>query len=166
MQNNDELELYKQVNGELRRLYDYIVKSFEHVRNKALALLVGEVAIVTFLFSGNGFSGVLKHAQPPYGIIVYALGIALLVYAFAMFLAVIATIVWRFPTEEYDMKNPTAKFNDSPLEFQKYLHAEYMSKIPSCIGQVAQRSGRFMQGTYTLSVGIALIILVRYGGGV
>ena len=47
----------------------------------------------------------------------------------------------------------------------EYLHAEYMSKIAVCIVKVRQRSVWFMRGTYALSSGIFLIILVRYGGG-
>lgn len=162
---SQEKELFAECNTELRRLYDYVAHSFEHVRNKALALLVGEVAVVTFLFSGGGFNGILANSQPAYGTVIYGLGIALLIYAFVMYFSVVSTIQWPFPTEEPDMKNPSAKFKNNPLEFQKYLHAEYMSKVPQCIVKVRQRSLWFMRGTYALAVGVFLIILVRYGGG-
>ena len=160
--NEEKTALYRDVNEELRRFYDYISTSFEHVRNISLALLVGEVAIVTFLFSGD-----MLHLskQPAYGIVVFGLGIALLTLAFAMYLAVISTIKWVFPTEDYDMKNPSDRFKDSPLEFQMYLHNEYMVKIRSCMSKISRRSRWFMYGTYSLSVGVFLIILVKYGGG-
>ncbi len=161
---DDELELYKQVNQELRRFYDYLVKSFEHLKNKALAILVGEVAIVTFLFQGFSL-GTDKHRVPIYGIVVFGLGLALLAYSYLMFLIVISRAKWQFPTEEHDMKKPTASFNNSPLEYQKYLHSEYMSKVSYCNQKIEYRSLKFMHGIYSLSAGIFLIILVKYGGG-
>lgn len=161
---DEELLLIETV-GELRRLYDYVVASFDAVRNKALALLVGEVAIVTFLFSRNPGEGLIKNGAPLYGYVALALGIALLVFAAFRYFTVIATIQWVFPTEDYDMKNPTEKFKHSRLLFLRYLHAEYMSKAPKCIAKVKQRSDWFMHATIALAIGILLIILVRYGGG-
>jgi len=150
---------------ELRRLYDHVTRSFEQLRNKSLALLVGEVAIVTFLFSDNLPNKLLHHSQPSYGVVIFGLGTALLIFSFVTYLAVISTITWVFPTEEYDMKNPTDRFKGDHLEFLKYLHAEYMTKIPVCIAKSKQRSDWFMMGTYALSAGIFFITLVKYGGG-
>ena len=150
---------------ELRRLYDYGSESLEHVRNKALALMVGEVAIVTFLFSRDGNNSLLKHGTPVYGYVALGLGVAFLAYAFYKYFRVIETIQWQFPTEDYDMKNPTARFHSSRLEFLDYLHSEYMRKIPDCLNKIRERSVCFMHGTYALSAGVLIIILVKYGGG-
>lgn len=159
----DELQLYKDVNEEMRRFYDYIVRSFEHIKNKALALLVGEVAIVTFLFQDFEFK--IDNETPIYGPVVLSLGIALLVFAYIMFLTVISKIQWQFPTEEHDMKNPTERFKSSPLEYQKYQHSEYMKKAVYCSSKASYRAVKFMHGIYALSVGVFLVILVKYGGG-
>lgn len=159
-----ELAVYTGVNEELRRFYDYIVKAFEHLRNKCLALLVGEVAIVTFLFQDFKLDDL--GANPPiYGYVTLGLSIFLLVLSYAMFLFVISTIKWKFPTEQHDMKNPTERFKGNPLNYQKYLHAEYIEKVGYCNGKLMFRSKVFMLGTYALSAGVFLAILVRYGGG-
>src|SRR5882724_6922643 len=161
----DESKLYEQINNELSRLYDHIVKAFEQLRNKALALLVGEVAIATFLFQDFHINIGQKNNPPVYGYAILGIGILLLVMAYAFFLYVISTIRWRYPTEEHDLTNPSVRFNSSPLEYQKYLHAEYMEKIPFCNKKVIVRARIFMYGTYALSTGVLLVILVKYGGG-
>ena len=160
---DDEKTLYIEVNSELRRFYDLIGGSFEHVKNKALGLMIGEVAIATFLFSG--FELETDGANPIYGYVLFGIGLTLLVFAFVMYLMVIATAKWQFPTEPYDMKNPTERFKGSSLEYQKYLHDEYMQKIMHCNGVSSARASKFMYGTYALSVGIFIIILIKYGGG-
>ena len=55
----NDTELLVLAVDELRRLHDSITQSFDNLRGKALALLAGEVAIVTFLFSADGSK---KHA--------------------------------------------------------------------------------------------------------
>ena len=162
--NNTEILLEECVN-ELRRVYDYIVRTFEHVRNKALALLVGEVTVAIFLYSDIGKSSLLTKKSPLYGYAFFGIGTALLFFAFYKFLRVVSTVTWAFPTEDYDMKNPTARFNDSRLEFLEYLHSEYYKKIPHCISIVKQRSKWFMEGIYALTGGVFFVILVKYLGG-
>lgn len=159
----DEKALYIEVNSELRRFYDLICGSFEHVKNKALGLMIGEVAIATFLFSD--FNLKTSGVNPIYGYVIFGIAIALLIFAFVIFLMGISTAKWQYPTEEYDMKNPTDKFKGSSLEYQKYLHGEYLQKIGHCNDLSSRRAKRFMYGAYALSAGVFIIILVKYGGG-
>jgi len=166
IEGSDEIAVYAEVNGELRRFYDYVVRSFEHLRNKALALLVGEVAVVTFLFQDFHLPQDKHQHVPVYGYAVLGLGIFLLIVAFGMFLFVISSVAWRFPTEEHDMKNPTERFKGNVLECYKYIHSEYLQKVVYCNDKILLfRAKRFMNGTYALSAGVLLIILIKYGGG-
>lgn len=162
----NEKELLKESVAELRRLYDAVARSFDHLRTKALALLAGEVAIVTFLFSGNSSSsGLMQQSPPIYGLVFYGLGIALLAFAFLMFLMVLSSITWKHPPEEKDVRNITARFNSNQVEFLHYLHNEYLEKIAYCTNKIGDKSSKFMRGLYALSIGIFLVILVKYGGG-
>lgn len=162
-EDEEEKALFVEVNLELRRFYDLICGSFDHVKNKALGLMIGEVAIATFLFSG--FDLKTDGTNPIYGYVMLGIGLALLLFAFAMYLTVIATAQWQFPTERHDMRNPTERFKGSSLEYQKYLHSEYLEKIGYCNKLSSTRASRFMYGTYSLTVGIVIVILIKYGGG-
>ena len=151
---------------ELRLLYSSINSSFDNLRNKALALLAGEVAITTFIFTAdvrqdNWF---INAAAPVYGIVLFFVGVGLLVYAFGMFLAVISSAQWTHPPEERDVINPDSRFHNDPLEFLEYLKSEYLRAINHCTKVINARSRRFMHGVYSLSGGIIILILVKYGG--
>lgn len=165
----NEIELYKLVNKDLRRFYDYIVRSFDRLRNKALALLAGEVAISTFLFQDFHLVRYDYHHHalpiPVYGYAMFGAGLLFLILSYVAFLHVISSTHWEFPTEEHDMKNPTERFQNNLLKYQKYLHSEYLQKIDYCNNKVYNRAKRFMQGTYLLTAGVILILLVKYAGG-
>jgi hypothetical protein len=153
---------------ELRRLHGAITQSFDNLRGKALALLAGEVAIVTFLFSASdGKQKAFFHDQvPTYGIVFYGLGIALLGVAFLIFLYVISTVSWHQPPEEKDVANITDRFNHDPLKFLEYLKDEYIESINHCGKITSTKAIRFMWGVYSLSLGIFIILMLKYGGGI
>lgn len=67
--------------------------------------------------------------------------------------------------EEHDIKNPTEKFKGNLLECRKYIHSEYLQKVNYCNNKLLFRSSRFMNGTYALSAGVLLVVLIKYGGG-
>ncbi|MEO5499730.1 MAG: hypothetical protein ABIR46_04485 [Candidatus Saccharimonadales bacterium] len=161
-----EKELLTIALDELRLLHNNINTSFDNLRNKALALLAGEVAIVTFIFSSDndGNSWFLDNSVPLYGLVIYAVGITLLAYAFAMFLAVISSATWKHPPEKKDIADLNHRFHKNPVEFLSYLKNEYVNAIDHCVGIINQRSDKFMRGVYTLSGGIIILVVVKYGG--
>jgi hypothetical protein len=153
--------------GELRRLYDHVSTSFDNLRTKGLALLAGEVAIVTFLFSADGsHKALLAHQTPVYGIIFYGVGIFLLALAFLALLYVIASVPWKHPPDHQDVVNLTDRFNDSPIKFLEYLQREYLACISHCAGLLTVKAKRFMWAVYSLSLGIFIVLMLKYGGGI
>lgn len=161
-QERDYIELLKECVGELRRLYDNISNSFEQLRTKALAILAGEVAIITFLFAPTDNGSFFGPVVPVYGFVVFGLGIALLIIAFGMFLTVLSSVGWTHPPEEKDIVDLKKRFNNSPVEFLEYLKGEYMGAIKHCIGKTNSRAKRFMIGIYSFSAGITMVVLIKY----
>jgi hypothetical protein len=149
---------------ELRRLYDAVSHSHDNLRAKALALLVAEIAIVTFLFSAgdpNPFS-----VKIIYGIVFLAIGILCLIGSFVTFLWVISPIKeWEHPPETKDLKNIHKNFDNSPAKFLTTLKDDYLRCIPSCISTLSKRSQKFSAAVYLLSAGIFIILMIKYGGG-
>lgn len=165
----NQKELHRLAIHELHRVYDGVVRSFDHLKTKALALLAGEAAIVTFLFSSNGTGSSFFQkgtSVPTYGFVLFGVGITLLVGAFIIFIHVISIAKWTHPPDEKDLADIYGRFNNSPLEFLEHMKSEYTRTIPQCISILGRRSVRFMWGVYSLSVGIALLVLVKYCSGI
>jgi hypothetical protein len=161
IKNKDEKELLTLAIDELRRHYDNVNDSFNHLRTKALALLVGEVAIITFIFSSPG----LVMPKIVYGIIFLATGVALLIISFVLFLAVLSSASWCHPPDTNITKR-LQKFFDSPVEFLIYMKDDYEDCIVKCIGIVGIRSSRFMWAVYAFSIGTLMLVVIKYGGGI
>lgn len=159
----NEKELLQICVGELNELYESIEQSMEHVRTKGLALLAGEIAIATFLFSPqkNGF---FTNNVPLYGFVMFGLGIFLLFFSAGVFLYVLSKVKWKRPPEEADIANINKRFNSSPYEFLEYMKDGYTSAINHCGEKVTKRANALMVGIYSFSFGIALVILVKYCG--
>jgi len=160
----DQKELLALGIDELRRLYDMVAGSLDNLRAKALALLVAEIAIVTFLFTNN--RGNFTSIKIIYGIVFLLIGIACLAGSFFTFLRVISPIKdWEHPPETKDLKNMYKSFDSSPKKFLETLKDDYIRIIPSCIGVLDTKSRRFSQGVYLLSAGVFIVLLIKYGGG-
>lgn len=161
----NEKELNRLAVEELRRLYDNIDRSFDNLRTKALALLAGEVTIVTFLISSSHKHPIFHGDVPIYGIVFYGLAILSFVIAFLIFVNVFSTVEWQHPPEEKDVQNITDRFNHRPLKFLEYLKDEYLECINRCGSIVSTKALRFMRGVYALLIGIFIMLMLIYGGG-
>ncbi len=163
-QNEARKELIQLCLVELRRVYDGVLRSLDALRTKALALLAAEVAIVAFLFapSEGHNASFLPEGSPVYGVVLFGLGLALLFSSFVLFLISISSVNVTHPPDEKDITDIYGRFQDDPLKFLEYLKAEYMRALGQCIYGVNHRSKRFMWGVYAFSIGIALLILVKY----
>lgn len=166
-EDNDK-ELYALALVELRELHKSITSSFDNLRTKALALLAGEIAIVTFLFSSNesAHARFFRESVPIYGVVFYGIGIALLSASFLLFLNVISSVTWSQPPDDKDVIHVTDRFNHSPLKFMSSLRDDYVESINHCASVQNVKSTRFMWGIYCLSIGIFVTLMLKYGGGI
>jgi hypothetical protein len=164
----DDKELLEIALKEVRRLYDHVTSSFDHLRSHALALMGGEVAILTFLFSSKSSTNnsFFHKSVPVYGIVFYGIGIALLTCAFLIFLHVISSVRWMHPPDEKDVANVTDRFNHSTVKFLSHLIGEYIESINHCISVLNVKAKWFMRAVYALSVGIFIIVMLKFGGSI
>ena len=148
---------------ELRRLYDNICTSFDHLRTKSLALLAGEVAIVTFLFASDG-SDKTFFPDAIYGLVFASIGVVFLGASFVLFLWALAPTQWHHPPDTKRLQDPDGSINRDPKKFLRYLKNDYITTIRSCIMKISSRAKGLTWGIYLLSIGIFILILIKYGG--
>lgn len=158
----NEKELLQICVNELNELYESIEQSLEHVRTKGLALLAGEIALVTFLFSPQKGTNFFSESVPIYGFVIFGLGVSLLFLSAGVFLYVLSKVNWTRPPDAKDIVNINKRFNSSPAEFLEYMKDGYTSAINHCIKIVSKRANALMVGIYMFSAGILLVILVKY----
>jgi hypothetical protein len=149
---------------ELRRLHDAIGSSFEGLRTKALGLLAGEVAMITFLFSADTGKPLAKPVIIS-TITMYGVGIALLGIAFVLLLTIITPVQWHHPPETVDLEDMDDRFHGSPERFAVYLKKEYVKSIRICAPILAVKSKRFIWAVFILSIGIFVVALLKFGSG-
>jgi hypothetical protein len=160
-----DVGLLKESIAELRRLHDAISVSYEGVRTKSLALLAGEVAMITFIFTTETRSGL----QKPYiisMIVLYGLGLLLLLVSFILLLWVISPTQWDHPPESKDLRSDRIKlFNNSSQQFLTCLKDDYINSIALCSKKLSKKSRLFVIAILALSGGIFIITMLRFGSG-
>lgn len=152
--------------AELKQLHDAISSSYDSIKAKALALLAGEVAIVTFLFADSSGTKVSPSNYTISTAIFYIMGIVMLSLSFLCFLYVVSIISWRQPPESKIIKNARDWFNDDKEKLLIYLHSEYNEAITHCNSLLSTKAKRYTQGIYLLVFGILILVLLKYGKGV
>jgi hypothetical protein len=143
---------------ELRRTYDHVSNIYDQLRIKALTFIAGEIAIVTFLFASN-----IKYPSLLYGQMIFWAGILSFLCSFSVLLWTIAAVQWRIPCDFEKFENMKKKFS-SEIALTEYVHNEYVSAIAHCLPLVSMKSRRFNTTIYFLSVGVIIILLLKYGG--
>lgn len=150
---------------ELRRLHRAITQSYDAIKVKALALLAGEVAIVTFLFADNSLTRKTPMDVVIYVAIFHFVGIFLLSMAFILFLHVISPVQWRQPPETKIIRHMDEWFGHNREKFLLHMREEYMDAIANCEAKLAAKARRFILAIYFLSIGIVILVLLKYGAG-
>lgn len=163
--NKQDKEALLLVVDELRRHYDNLADSFNHLRGKALALLVGEVAMVTFLFSSESGSRDQFAVTQVYGGVFLLVGVLAMFYAFLQFLSVISSAQLSHPPETKMTRNLEKYFDNNPVAILEYLKSEYELAIEHWVGLMGVRARRFMWGIYGFSAGSFILIVLKYGVG-
>lgn len=156
--------LREQVN-ELRRLYDYISSSMDKLRSKTLALLAGEVAVVSFLFTSNRTDPGREILVSLSDAVFLGTGVVLLILAFVIFLWLLQPVEWEHPPETSEMIESEKHYNGSEEKFLERLVAHYLRVIPSCNTKLGIKSKRFVLAVYFLALGIFLVAVLKYGNG-
>ncbi len=132
---------------------------YDQLRLKALAVLAGEVAMITFLFSGDG----VALPEETYGKLFYYTGVVALLFAFGLLMWTISPLLWKMPYDTYSSKDLISKYK-TKLAFLEYLNDDYMEAINHCSSNVSRRSKRFNWTIYTLCVGVTILLAIKYGG--
>lgn len=150
---------------ELRRLYDYISSSMDRLRAKTLALLAGEVAIVSFLFTSNRADQSRQILVSVSDAVFLGTGAILLILAFIIFLWLLQPVDWEHPPETSELIESEKHYNGSDEKFLERLVACYLRVIPACNVKVSVRSKRFVLAVYFLAIGIFMVTVLKYGNG-
>lgn len=147
---------------EQRRLFDGTSNIYDQLRIKALALIAGEVAIVTFLFTGWDFRDKLMDGDR---IVFFYLGILLLGLAFGFLLWIISTVPWTMPHDYSNAKRWTEDKNYlNHQEFIEYLHDDYVAASTVNVKIVSNKCKKFNWSVFLLAGGVIIIMVIKFGG--
>lgn len=161
----DSLEV---VVAELRGLHEAMSTSLEQLRTKALALLVGEIAMVTFIFSYEAAGSPSPFQSRIISLLIFfGIGTVCIILSFLAFLWVIAPIKWSRPPETRDFTDERMEklFNNSAEPVLINLKNDYMRCIASCNEKLSTRARMFMFGIYMMLIGIVIMLVLKYGNG-
>lgn len=145
---------------ELRRFYDHVSNIYDQLRLKALALIAGEVAIASFIFSSPNTNHIPSGSALR---IFYFSGLILMGLAFALLLWTISSFDWKIPHDLYDSGSLYKKFEDEKA-FLEYLHDDFIVAINHCLPAVNRKTKRFNWTIYLLAVGVIILLVIKYGG--
>jgi hypothetical protein len=150
---------------EVRRLYDYISGSMDRLRTKTLALLAGEVAIVSFLFSSGKTDENRDIITSVSDIVFFGTGVALLALAFVLFLWLLQPVDWEHPPDTAELLESDRHFGGNGEKFLERVLKHYLRVIPECNRKLSSRSRKFVQAVYFLAIGVFIVAVLKYGNG-
>lgn len=147
---------------EQRRLYDNTGHIYDQLRIKSLTLIAGEVAIVTFLFTGWNVHKVLVGSDRIFFLFA---GIILMAMAFTLLLWTISTVSWKMA---HDFSKAQQWFVDknrnTERAFLEYLHDDYCHVNAECLKIVSSRCTKFNWSLFMLSAGVIMVMVIKFGG--
>lgn len=148
--------------AEHRSNYGHISNIYDQLRIKALALIAGEVAIVTFLFTNWNFRELLHDSDR---IFFFFTGVGLLGLAFTILLWVISTVEWKVPHNISNAKTLLGDKNHNTEEsFLEYLNDDYATVNNFCNTLVSRKCRRFNWTLYLLAAGVIIVMVIKFGG--
>lgn len=143
---------------DLRRLYDHISANYQSLKNRVLALIAGEVAIVSFIFSGDGFElDKFTSAER----IFFFLGVILLGVAFGLLLWIVSTADWQIPLDVGESKKLYQRFN-SKLDYMEHIKDDYEGCVVYCLGRMATRAKVYNRTLFILSSAILILLVIKF----
>jgi len=154
----DKIETIQIVIDDLRRLFDHISNNYSSLKNRVLGLIAGEVAVISFIFSGKGFN--LKMFTSAEKIFFFA-GVALLAVAFGQLLWIIGTADWQIPLDLKESKKLYKRFN-SKLDYLEDIKEDYESCIEFCLGKMSIRARVYNRTLFILSGAIIIMLVIKF----
>ena len=151
---------------ELHRLYDHLCRNYDQLRLKTLALLAGEVAIITFIFSSTVYSGGKMIPLLPaenYGKVFYWGGVIIIGLAFILFLSVISKVTWQIPLDLPEVER-LHKIHSTEESFLEYIVNDYVGCIKYVLAKNEERQSRFNWGVYALVIGVIILMVIKFRG--
>jgi hypothetical protein len=158
---SDDIKILRTSIFELRKSYEHISNIYDQFRLKALALIAGEVAIVSFIF-GDPNSKIPESADRR---VFYFAAIVFLGLAFGLFLWIISTVNWKLPhdtTKADEMLKD--KNRNTYLAFLKYIQDDYCKVNDYCNTLVSSKCRKSNWAIYLLSTGVIILIVLRFCG--
>ncbi len=157
-----ELQIIKTSIEEQKRIYDHTSNIYDQLRIKALALIAGEVAMVTFLFSNWNFRKSIHDSDREFFFIT---GIIFLGLAFGFLLWIISTVEWKMPHSLSKAKQLLGnKNNDTEQSFLEELHDDYTSVNGYIMPLVGHKCKKFNWTVFLLAAGVIIIMVIKFGG--
>jgi len=155
-------EILKTSIEEQRRLYDTTSNIYDQLRIKALALIAGEVAIATFLFTDWDVRKILIGSDR---IFFFFTGVVLCGLAFGFLLWIISTVPWKMA---HNFDTAQAWFSDknhnSHTSFLEHLHDDYCNVNKYCANIVTKKCEKSNWAVFMLSAGIIILMVIKFGG--
>ncbi len=158
MASNDRIEILKIAIREMRSTFNHVSNIYDQLRIKALGVLAGEVALISFMFSGNGVS----IPGETYGKIFFFTGVVFLGAAFGLLLWTLSPLAWKIPYDQFSSEN--LKKYKTEEEFLEYLNDDHVAATRHCTKYVSLRAKRFSWTLYLLSAGAIILMVIKFGG--
>ena len=150
---------------ELRRVHDHISNSYDQLRIKALGMIAGEVAVVTFILAADDHSKI--HVSNSAEKVFLAAGIVALLAAATLLITSITSGDWFIPgdmDEIEQINNGVDNRYDTTEKFLLFLRSDYLSGNRDCIKIVSRKAKKVNWGLYLLLAGTIILLVLKYGG--
>jgi len=139
---------------ELRRKYTELTTSFDQLRNKVLAFIAGELALIAFLFASG-----MKIPTVIFGIFFFATGTALVTASFVILSLSLRGADWISPGPSRPQDEP------SNLVALKKACDDYSNALEMNAPIYAKRSQMFDVALNLLLIGVTILLVIKYGQG-
>jgi len=150
---------------ELRRVHDHVSNAYDQLRVKALAMIGGEVAIITFILAADDHSKIVV-SDIAEKIFLIA-GIVALILAFILLLGAVLSSDWPVPGDMNEIElidNGIDDRYDTLEKFLKFLRKDYLEGNRECMKILERKGRRANWALYLLLAGAILLIVLKYGG--
>lgn len=155
---DEEARIIRDSLDELRLFFKHITNIYDQLRIKCLALIAGEVAIVTWIFS-SGY----PFPRSYYIRVLLFGGVACLLVAFGVLLWAISAMEWKIPHNVETSLELKHKYKTEQALLE-YLHDDYVGVIRHCLPLITKRSKRVNIPIYLVIIGVTIVLVVKFGG--
>ncbi|MBL8159368.1 hypothetical protein JNJ66_02840 [Candidatus Saccharibacteria bacterium] len=139
---------------ELRRKYDELTASFDQLRNKVLAFIAGEIALIAFLFS-NG----ITIPGTVFGVFFFLFGSGSITASFILLGISLRGATWHSPG------STTPSQTTSSLGALNKAYKNYSAAINNNMTIYSKRSRMFDNALTLLLIGVIILLVIKYGQG-